>query len=204
MRFSRDHPHCLRRKLTCAQSLNDQSKKTAALMANVERLEKLNKGLEGKLGKLVTLEEEITKLGKNKAELQEQVGQLQIRLGFAKEEVKRAKEEVESLSRKLQQAKKDNDNTEEENNDLLSRVMGYKKNAAALSTTLADNAKLTAEIQELQSKVDANGPTTEDKEVRKELRLAEGTIATLQKNLAEWTALAQVSDVGNITIAHIG
>jgi chromosome segregation ATPase len=152
-------------------------------------LRKLNENLNGKLAKLGALEKEAVELRHGKTNLEEQVEKLQAELEATKEEAKSTNEKVDSLSHKLEQVEKDNGNMAEEINDLISKATEHRDEPAALTAALADNAKLTTDIHELQSKVAA----TDDKSNHEQLRVAHATIATMEKDLVEWTALAKVS-----------
>lgn len=151
-----------------------------------------------RLIKLDTLEKEAVELRKSKTELQTQLDTLKTELGTAKEETDHAKKEVEALSDKLKRAEKENEEMEEESNNLLAKATEHKKTSAALSAALADKAKLTATVQELQNQIAASGSPSDDealKTLQKQLRETKEANSKLEKALEEWTDLAKVSRV---------
>ncbi|KAF2686923.1 hypothetical protein K458DRAFT_297360 [Lentithecium fluviatile CBS 122367] len=177
-------------------NLNDQSKKVTSLTADVDRFQKQNKDLYGQLAKLDALEKEAFELRKSTTELQMRFERLNTELTAAKDEASRAKQDVVSLSDKLKQAETENEELEEENNDLLARATEHKKTSTALSTALADNAKLTATVQELQNRPVTSNGASDDwalQDVQKKLRDSEMRNADLVKTVAEWTDVAKRS-----------
>jgi chromosome segregation ATPase len=156
----------------------------------VKRLQDLNQDLNAKLAKLHTVEKEVVEARKA---LVEQTAELQARLETAQEEANEARESAKSISQKLKQAEKDNEGLEEENNELLSKAAEHEKKVAALSASLADNAKLNAEVQELQQQLTNRVVVSDDKAAQEQIDAGKVEIESLKKHIAEWQALANVS-----------
>jgi predicted RNase H-like nuclease (RuvC/YqgF family) len=101
-----------------------------------------------------------------------------------------AKMEIIHMTEKVQKLEKLNAELETENNDLTAKAGETKKGLIILRS---ENAKLSADLKELQSKPTTKGDSTAVSTLTEELEATKKELAQSKVSIDEWTALAKVS-----------
>jgi predicted nuclease with TOPRIM domain len=101
-----------------------------------------------------------------------------------------AHKEIAHVADKVKRLEKLNDELEIENNDLTAKAEETKKGLMILRN---ENAKLSADLKELQSKPATNGAGTAVSILTEELEATKKELAQSKASVDEWVVLAKVS-----------
>ncbi|KAL1798325.1 hypothetical protein ACET3X_002362 [Alternaria dauci] len=175
--------------------LNEQIKHVEGLNIDLERHQKENAELRQRLTKLANLEDQITKLNREKSALSEQVSSLSTELDTVKKEKNKADTKVEGLLEKVADLEHEVEQLESAHKELLSKMKEDSMAVQTLELLKGENTKLKAVIDDLKASKNTSSAmvgfsSPKDQEAIED---QEKKIKDLETALREWTDLAKRS-----------